>query len=48
MLWASQVAVGNENGLTLRVYGTKGGLEWAQENPQPSLVHALRKSPGSS
>jgi predicted dehydrogenase len=33
MLWASQVAVGNENGLTLRVYGTKGGLEWAQEDP---------------
>ena len=33
MLWASQVAVGCENGLKLRVYGTKGGLEWAQENP---------------
>ena len=33
MLWASQVAVGNENGLTLRVYGSKAGLEWAQENP---------------
>ncbi|MGJ4930848.1 Gfo/Idh/MocA family protein [Bradyrhizobium sp. HKCCYLS2038] len=33
LLWASQVAVGNENGLTLRVYGSKGGLEWAQENP---------------
>ncbi|WP_027544561.1 Gfo/Idh/MocA family protein [Bradyrhizobium sp. WSM2254] len=33
MLWASQVAVGNENCLTLRVYGSKGGLEWAQENP---------------
>ena len=33
MLWASQVAVGNENGLTLRVFGTKGGLEWAQEHP---------------
>lgn len=33
MLWASQVAVGNENGLTLRIYGSKGGLEWAQENP---------------
>ncbi|MFW2541478.1 Gfo/Idh/MocA family protein [Primorskyibacter sp. 2E107] len=33
MLWASQVAVGNENALTLRVHGTKGGLEWAQENP---------------
>ena len=33
MLWASQVAVGNENGLKLRVYGTKGGLEWAQSDP---------------
>ena len=32
-LWASQVAPGNENGLKLRVYGSKGGLEWAQENP---------------
>ena len=33
MLWASQVAPGNENGLKLRVYGTKGGLEWRQEEP---------------
>ena len=33
MLWASQVAPGNENGLKLRVYGTKGGLEWKQEDP---------------
>lgn len=33
MLWCSQVAPGNENGLRLRVFGTKGGLEWAQENP---------------
>ena len=33
MLWCSQVAPGNENGLRLRVYGDKGGLEWAQENP---------------
>jgi predicted dehydrogenase len=32
-LWASQVAPGNENGLMLRVYGTKGGLLWRQENP---------------
>lgn len=32
-LWCSQVAPGNENGLRLRVYGTKGGLEWAQEDP---------------
>ncbi len=33
ILWCSQVAPGNENALKLRVYGTKGGLEWAQENP---------------
>jgi predicted dehydrogenase len=33
MLWCSQVAVGEENGLRLRVYGTQGGLEWAQEDP---------------
>ena len=33
MLWASQVAPGNENGLKLRVYGTKGGLEWVQADP---------------
>ena len=33
MIWASQVAPGNENHLVLRVHGTKGGLEWAQEDP---------------
>lgn len=33
MIWASQVAPGNENGLKLRVYGEKGGLEWTQADP---------------
>ena len=33
MLWSSQVAPGNENALRLRIYGEKGGLEWAQEDP---------------
>lgn len=32
-IWASQVAPGNENGLRLRVYGTRGGIEWAQADP---------------
>ena len=32
-LWCSQVAAGQENGLRLRLYGTKGGMEWEQENP---------------
>ncbi len=33
LLWSSQVAPGNENGLRIRVYGSKGGLEWQQEHP---------------
>lgn len=33
MIWSSQVAPGNENALRLRVYGSKGGLEWSQEDP---------------
>jgi predicted dehydrogenase len=37
LLWASQVAPGNENGLRLRVYGSRGGLEWHQEQPNHLL-----------
>ncbi len=37
MLWASQVAPGNENNLKLSVYGDKGGLEWRQEEPDRLL-----------
>jgi predicted dehydrogenase len=33
VLWASQVAPGNENGLRMRVYGSKAGIEWSQESP---------------
>jgi predicted dehydrogenase len=32
-LWASQVASGNDNGLRLRIFGEKGGLDWRQEAP---------------
>jgi predicted dehydrogenase len=39
MLWASQVAPGHENGLRLRVYGTRGGIEWVQAEPN-TLVHS--------
>lgn len=42
-LWASQVAVGNENGLRIRIYGTKGGLSWQQENPNVLHVSPLGK-----
>jgi predicted dehydrogenase len=37
MLWACQVAPGNENALRVRVYGEKGGLEWRQE--RPDILH---------
>jgi predicted dehydrogenase len=37
----SQVCVGEENGLTLRVYGDKGGLSWRQEQPNELGVNSL-------
>jgi predicted dehydrogenase len=43
MLWASQVAPGNENALQLRVYGEKAGLEWRQENPNEMWFGELGK-----
>ncbi|MUO78357.1 gfo/Idh/MocA family oxidoreductase [Agrobacterium vitis] len=33
LLWCSQVATGNENGLKVRIYGTKAGIEWTQADP---------------
>ena len=33
MLWASQIAPGNENALTVRIYGSGGGIEWGQADP---------------
>jgi predicted dehydrogenase len=32
--WCSQIAAGHCNGLSVRVYGDKGSLEWVQENPE--------------
>lgn len=33
VLMASQISVGEENNLKIRVYGDKGGLEWSQQEP---------------
>jgi len=33
VLTASQICVGEENALKIRIYGEKGGLEWAQQEP---------------
>jgi len=32
-LWTSSVAIGRQHGLTLQVFGERGGLRWAQEQP---------------
>ena len=40
-IWASQVAVGNENNLRLRLYGDEGSLDWSQEHPN-EMIFAKR------
>ena len=44
-LWCSQVAPGHENGLRLRVYGERGGLDWAQEHPNQLRHTPLGEAP---
>ncbi len=41
MLWCSQVAIGHENGLRLRVYGETGALEWVQAEPNTLRLSRL-------
>jgi predicted dehydrogenase len=41
VLMASQVAAGEENALKIRVYGEKGGIEWAQMEPNTLLIKWL-------
>ena len=41
VLWATQIAAGEENNLTIRVYGEKGGLEWRQHDPNTLLLKML-------
>lgn len=41
MLWCSQIATGSENGLRLRVFGTKASLDWRQEEPNSLLYSQL-------
>lgn len=41
VLVASQIAAGEENALRIRVYGEKGGLEWAQQEPNTLIMKWL-------
>ncbi len=43
-LWTSAVAVGRMHGLTLQVFGEKGGLRWAQEQPNQLIWTPLNES----
>ncbi|MCB0665424.1 MAG: Gfo/Idh/MocA family oxidoreductase [Saprospiraceae bacterium] len=44
ILFASQISVGEENNLRIRVYGTKAGIEWHQQEPNSLIVKPLEGS----
>lgn len=41
LLWSSQVALGNSNGVRLRVFGEKGSFQWFQEQPNELVYQPL-------
>jgi len=43
VLFATQIAAGEENNIKVRVYGENGGIEWKQEDPNTLLVKWLDK-----
>ena len=43
IVWASQIAIGRENGLNIRVFGEKGSVEWHQQEPNTLIVDGLDK-----
>ena len=44
-LWASGLALGRTHGLTLQVFGEKGGFSWEQERPEQLRYTQLGKPP---
>lgn len=43
IIWASQIAIGRENGLNIRVFCEKGSIEWHQQEPNTLIVDWLDK-----
>ena len=41
LLWSSQVALGNSNGVRLRVFGETGSFQWFQEQPNELVLAPL-------
>jgi len=44
LYWASQLAVGYDNGLRVRIFGAKGTIQWSQENPNYIEVFKMGKA----
>ncbi len=45
MIWTSQVAVGHETDLTIRIFGDKGAIEWEHKNPAVLKVTRINEPP---
>ena len=43
MYWSSQIAIGQDNGFRVRIYGSNASVEWAQENPNYCRFSYLEK-----
>jgi len=43
LYWCSQIAVGNDNGFRVRIFGSKASIEWAQENPNYVKISYIDK-----
>ncbi|MFW6137525.1 MAG: Gfo/Idh/MocA family protein, partial [Candidatus Aminicenantaceae bacterium] len=43
LYWCSQIAVGHDNGLRVRIYGSRASVEWAQEYPNQCRISYLDK-----
>ena len=43
LYWSSQIAIGYDNALRVRIFGSKGSIQWSQENPNYLTVSSLGK-----
>lgn len=43
MIWVSSAATGGENGLRIRVFGTKGAIDWLQDEPNSMKYTPINK-----
>lgn len=41
LYWSSQIAIGYDNGLRIRIFGSTGSIQWSQENPNYLVTSKL-------